>query len=736
MKKYILLSIALFLAFGSFVTAQDEEPQLNWPREIETEENAVITLYQPQLESFESNILVGRMAVSVKPENKDLIFGALWFSARLLTDLENRLAVLDDLEITQTHFPDVEKDKVDRFARMLEEEIMGWDLEMSLDRLLASLEVAEVYEGQSASLNNEPPEIFFRTSPAILVYIDGDPILMDTDESGIKYVANTPYFLVKDTKKGDFYLKGAKWWYTSKQAANAWELTTKVPGKIKKLAKKVIEEGGMDEDSVLMAMDEAPELIVSTVPAELISTDGEPIYAPIDGTTLLYVDNTENDIIMDINSQQYYILLAGRWYTSKTVQDGDWAFAQPKDLPDDFDDIPAESPMANVRNSIPGTEEANIAVLEQTIPQTATVDRSTATVEVSYDGDPEFKQIEGTSMAYAVNCDKSVLLIDSKYYCVDNGIWFEAIQAAGPWSVSTERPEGVENIPPENPVYNVKYVYIYDYTPEVVYVGYTPGYTCSYVYSGVVVYGTGYWYRPWYRHYYYPRHVTWGFGVHYNPWTGWGFSVGVGFGWHRPSYGWWGPMGYQHGYRTGYNHGYRRGYHHGYAAGARRGYAAGQHASNRNVYHNRSNGVRSSGLRRQTAQANVRGDRSGTANRQSQLQNRANASNRANLNRGQTAAKTRPSGKRNDVFTDRSGNVQRRDQSGNWQNRSNGQWQQQSRDRSRNTQQMNRDHRARQEGAQRQRSYNTNRSQSQFRSSGSRSMPAGGARGRVGGRRR
>ncbi len=738
MLKQILITLMIFLSACYIAGAEEEENQLTWPREIETKEKVVITLYQPQLESFENDILIGRMAVSAKPADKDLIFGAIWFSARLITDLENRVVMLDKMKVTQTHFPDVKEDKVEYFSRMLEAEIGGWDFEMSLDKLLASLELAEVNKKHSTHLNNAPPKIFFRTTPAMLIYIDGNPILQDTDESGIQYVANTPYFLVKDTKKGDFYLKGDKWWYTSKKITSDWESTEKVPKKVSKLADKAIDDEGLDQDSALMAMDQPPELIISTTPAELIVTDGEPDYTPIEGTPLLYVKNTESDILMDINSQNHYILLAGRWYSSKTLQDGDWTFAEPDDLPPEFSEIPTESPMADVRPSVPGTEEANIAVLEQTIPQTATVDRKTATFEVSYDGDPEFKKIEGTTMAYAVNCDKSVLLIDNWYYGVDNGIWFESTKAKGPWVVSTERPEGVDDIPPESPVYNVKYVYIYDSTPEVVYVGYTPGYTCSYVYGGVVVYGTGYYYNPWYRNYYYPRPVTWGFGVHYNPWTGWGFSIGFGFGWHRPHYGWWGPRGYHHGYRRGYNRGYsrgyNRGYNRGYSAGAKRGYQAGQRSANSNVYNNRSNGVQSTGVTQRQAQANAARNQGGNANRQAQAQNRANVQNNT---RGSTPnTNTRQSTKQNNVYADRNGNVQSRDQNGNWENRSSGQRETQSGNRSGSTQQMNKEHQARQQGAQRQSSYNSNRS-SQPRSSYSRPS-GGGSRGgsRGGGGRR
>jgi hypothetical protein len=347
---------------------------------------------------------------------------------------------------------------------------------------------------------------------------------------------------------------------------------------------------------------------------------------------------------MDINSQEHYILLAGRWYHSKSLQDGEWEFQEPDKLPEDFAKIPDSSEMASVRVSVPETEEAMHAVLEQSIPQTAQVDRKTASVEVNYDGEPKFESITGTSMSYAVNTDKTVLLIDKKYYCVDDAIWFVSSKATGPWEVSTERPDAVDEIPPESPVYNVKYVYIYDSTPEIVYVGYYPGYTYSYVYGGVVVYGTGYYYPYWYGSYYYPRPVTYGFGVHYNPYTGWGFSVGISVGWGYHPYSCWGPRGYYYGYRRAYNHGYRHGYNNGYRRGynqgARAGYAAGKR-SNNNVYANRANGVKKT----------------------SDL-NRKNVANSA-------ASKAKPSNKQNNIYTDKKGDVYQQKKNGSWENKTN-----------------------------------------------------------------
>lgn len=639
----VIWSSILFSLLSIISVAQVVETEFSWPLELESEKGYVTTLYQPQLESFTGNILTGRMALTVKPPEGELVFGAVWFKATMETDKENRSVRLTKIDIENAHFPDmVDEAKIKKFSDLLSTEIESWDIVMSLDRLLASLDEVEDLKTLSDQIKNDPPKIFFRTSPAILVMVDGDPILKKEENTGLEYVINTPFFIVKD-KKSNYYINGGSFWYTSKSATTGYVETDKIPSDVKSFAEKNQTE--TDTDSIAETYDKAPEVIVQTKAAELIITDGEIDYKPIEGTSLLYIDNTESDVIMDISSQNHFVLLAGRWYASKSLNDGDWKFTEPNDLPVDFKNIPDSSAMADVRASIPGTDEAQSALLEQSIPQTATIDRKEASIEVKYDGDPKFEVVTGTTMKYAVNCDKSVLLIDSKYYAVENAVWFVSNKATGPWEVSTERPEGVDEIPPESPVYNVKYVYIYDSTPEVVYVGYLPGYNYSYVYGGVVVYGSGYYYQPWYGAYYYPRPVTYGYGVHYNPYTGWGFTVGVSYGWvswgYHPHYhAYWGPRGYHAGYRHGYHHGYHRGYHNGYHNGYRAGYAAGHRNAQRNNVYANQRGVKNTG--------NI---------------NRGNGNN---LNK-----KTRPSTQPNNMYSDKKGNVYQRDNKGNYQNKSN-----------------------------------------------------------------
>jgi len=765
-----VVALAMLTAASTVGFAQEDDDSF-WPRQIDAEGGRVI-VYQPQVENYTSDRLEARAAVSVTIKGESApTFGAMWFDCRLATDLENRVAYLEQLTVTAAKFPDMEQDRIDQLSRFLEQEAPNWDLTLSVDELLAGLDAAGEAAGESTGLNNDPPEIIFTTQPSVLVMIDGDPKLADIEGYDAEYVVNTPYFIVKNKKDNTFYLKGGELWFRSRDLTGSWEVASQLPAEMQPIAQKIEEEeqqqkqeaaeqaasaGGTEEAEDTGAAEDEPDegeqpipvIVVRTEPAELIQTDGEPDYASIAGTQLLYLKNSESDVIMDIASQQYFVLLSGRWYSAKSMTDNNWQYVANDELPADFAAIPADSDLSSVLASVSGTQEARDAVLTNTVPQTAEVDRKSATCEVQYDGSPKFESCS-EGVKYATNCDKDVLLIDKTYYCCDNAVWFVSDRPDDGWQVATELPGVIQELPPECPVYNVKYVYIYESTPEVVYVGYTPGYTGSYVYGGCVVYGTGYYYHPWYYTYYYPRPVTWGFGVHYNPWTGWGFHVGVsygwlhlGVGWCRPWYGgWWGRGGYRWGYRHGYRRGYHHGYRAGYRAGARTGYRAGQHSSN--VYRKRDTGVvrtADAGRRPSTGQQPA-GDRSpdrGTkdASRQRDTQDRT-----------RDTTTSQKANQPNNVYADKNGDVYRKD-GDSWEKRDKDGWSkddrssQQSRDQSRDQagdrssqqsrQQLDRDQQSRDRSAQRNRDYNNNSSGR----SGSANRSGGGGRSRGGGGRR
>ena len=661
MKPYLILLSSFIVCLLSVSEIALAEGENTWPQKIEKETFTVV-IYQPQIESLSANKMESRAAISVRTnENPSPVFGAMWFDCRISTDKDERIVRLIDLKVATAKFPDVDEEHILILSALLEEEIPKWEMEFPLDQLLSDLDINEVAIALSEDFNNAPPEIIFTTTPSVLILVDGEPIYEAIEKSNYEKVVNTPFFIVRDTKSKLHYMKGGEYWYSSNSSMGEWDHIENVPKKLEKIAEEAM---GDIEEVANDAEDEGdgiiPKIILRTTPAELLQSDGDPDFSPIEGTSLLYMSNTADDILMDIETQQYYILVAGRWYSSSSISDGPWSFVNPDKIPARFAEIPTESEMGSVRASIAGTQEAKEALLENQIPQTAEIDRKEAKLDVVYDGNPKFESVKGTEMKYAVNTEQSVLLIDNRYYCCDNAIWFESNSPSGPWVVSIVVPESVEEIPPESPVYNVKYVHIYESTPTVVYVGYTPGYVHSYSYRGCVYYGTGYYYRPWYGNYYYPRPVTYGYNVHYNPYTGWGFSYGVSYGWmaygwHSPRYGYWGPAGYRHGYHYGYHHGYRSGYRAGYYSGQRASqprptpYGSSGRVASNNVYRNRSQGVKSTG----------------GSHYDPKTGNRISSSDRS------AKPTTQPADRANNMYTDKNGNVYRRD-GNDWKKMDNG----------------------------------------------------------------
>lgn len=525
--------LGAFLVLVLQLTAFAEAPR--WPRTID-HLLAKIVIYQPQVESFKGDKLTARAAVSVTPTGSNTpVFGALWVSARVVTDRDERTADLQSLTVTDVRFPDATEAQRANLKKAVEDASKGMDLTMSLDQLLTAVQLAEKEKAAAEKFNNVPPKMVLSKTPAVLVTIDGAPKLQKVDKTDLLRVVNTPFFIVMDPGSKACYLKAGEHWMTAAEPTGPWQITGRVPAAAVALAEAKDPSGLTGQATVAQpAADEAaPAVIVATEPTELVVLEGEPEFQTILGTNLLYVANTESDIFLDMGTQTIYMLISGRWYSTKS-KEGPWAYVPPGDLPKDFSRIPPGSAKEDVRASVPETEEAREAVADTFIPQTAAVKRSEARLTVVYDGDPKFEPVEGTAMEYAVNTASAVVRVLKKFYCCSDAVWFESGAATGPWALCVSVPREIYTIPPSCHIYAVKYVYVYDSNPDVVYVGYTPGYDDCYVYGGCVVYGTGFVYRPWIGHFYYPRPYTWGFRAHYNPATGNWWAVG----WAKGPNGW------------------------------------------------------------------------------------------------------------------------------------------------------------------------------------------------------
>ena len=185
-------------------------------------------------------------------------------------------------------------------------------------------------------------------------------------------------------------------------------------------------------------------------------------YAPLVEDELLYIANTESDVVREVNTQLLYVLISGRWFRAPSP-DGPWTFVRGDELPASFRRVPPDSPKGNILASVAGTDQADDAIADAEIPQTSAIRRD----------DYELRgrsttAIRSSSRSRAPICSTPSTPTPRSSW--RTAATTRAIRASGtsrtipdgPWRVSETRPLGVDDIPPSCPVYDVRYVYIYD----------------------------------------------------------------------------------------------------------------------------------------------------------------------------------------------------------------------------------------------------------------------------------
>jgi hypothetical protein len=490
-----ILLIYAFLALGCKSSDQNPPvspyPMMEWPRTYQNDGRQVV-IFQPQVLSWQDQTtLKFRAAVAVMENGaKQPVYGVMSASAITVNDLEDRIAYLFNMQM-DVAFPGVDQAKSQALQAVVQQTLPSFcDSPVSIDCLITNLD-SKSFKPNTVKVNLDPPPIHYFDTPAILVIFNGTPDLKPVKDTQLNYAVNTNWDLLQDQTTSKYYLLNGDSWLTATDVMNGpWTAADSLPDNFAKLpadtnwdeVRKHIP--GKPADSV-------PTVVATTQPAEMIVTDGAPKLVDIPGTALQYVSNPTMPLFYDTADSNYYYLVAGRWFSTRNLQAGDWSAASAQ-LPDDFGKIPPDGPMGSVLASVPGTPQAQDAIVLASIPHEADIDINKAKVDVTYIGDPQFVPIEGTSMTYAVNTSYQVIAVSGQYYCCYQGVWFVSPQQTGQWVVCTFVPTVIYTIPPTYPVYNCTYVQVYSVTPTTVVVGYTAGYDGAYVSTtGTVMFGAG-----------------------------------------------------------------------------------------------------------------------------------------------------------------------------------------------------------------------------------------------------
>lgn len=472
---------------------------LQWPRSFTAPDGARVELYQPQIDTWTADRLTGRMAVAVGPAKGSPTYGVADFSARADVNKPAGLVRLSDIRIERVQVPTAPQEAA-RLRSALEARIPPKGVVTPLDGLQLSYALSQNNPAtKTVPVNNTPPRIIYRTVPAILVLVDGPPAWTALSGTpGWRRVVNTRALILGDGA-GRLYLQAAGHWYDAGNIDGPWRAVAQPSPAL--LAAAEAARRGAAPDPLMphdgKAPHRAPDIEVSTVPAELLITIGQAELRPVSGTSLLSVTNADHAVFMNPGDNRYYLLVSGRWFRGARLE-GPWSYVPGKDLPRDFARIPAQDPQGGVLVSVPGTPQAREAVIASTIAQTATVSRSAAKLEVQYAGGaPVLRPIAGTTLHYAANSQVPVIQAEGRYYALSHAVWFVSDSPTGPWRVADHVPAAIYAIPASSPLHYVTYVQVYGSTPQSVVFGYSPGYMGVVVApDGTVVYGTGYSYPP------------------------------------------------------------------------------------------------------------------------------------------------------------------------------------------------------------------------------------------------
>ena len=528
---------------GKYISRMEPDKP-SWPRTFTTDGGATLTLFQPQITDWKDFTELEALIATEFKEKADAkpIYGVIGVSGKTVADDDSDDVVITDVKATQVDFSTLGRKELTDLALEVGKIMPTGPITVSQERLTASLadykRLADVQ-----GIKSDPPKIVISYGPAILVQTDGNEVLSPVKGvEGLQFVVNTNWDVFKTADpNAAYFLRDEKSWLTSKTLDGPWSETTALPDALSSLPD---DDSWKDARAAMPAVPfeggKVPKVVYSNTPAEMVVFDGQPKLEAVGGTRLRWASNTTSDVFFHEGDRKWYVLLSGRWFSAQSLV-GLWTFATP-DLPADFQKIPDDAPYYQVRASVPGTSESTEARLKASIPQMARVATDgSVTVDVAYSGEPKFQPIDGTSLTYAVNSNEQVIKVGETYFVLKDGVWFEGTSPNGPWTVAKTVPDEIYRIPPSSPVYNVTYVRVYQTEPDAVWFGYTMGYLGAYLAWDTFVYGTGWYYPPFWGYGwagpgylpYYPRPLTYGVGAFYNPAYGTFGRYGYAYGPYR-----------------------------------------------------------------------------------------------------------------------------------------------------------------------------------------------------------
>jgi len=203
-----------------------------WPL-IVNSDGYRVTIYPPQPDQLQDEVLSARSAVAVLPpgETKATI-GVMQLEARAVSDPASQQVALKDFHVQEVKFPELPRAQELQYTALIVNTLAGQQLEIPQDALDTMLQLAE----QPIPEQSEAPIPHTATIPRGSlqgVTYDGPPRFAPIEQTRLQYAVNSAYQILRDGN--DYFCADRGIWYIAPAPLGPWETTDRIPAEIQRI---------------------------------------------------------------------------------------------------------------------------------------------------------------------------------------------------------------------------------------------------------------------------------------------------------------------------------------------------------------------------------------------------------------------------------------------------------------------------------------------------------------------
>ena len=133
--------------------------------------------------------------------------GTIKIEAETEVSVPERLVSFQKMKIVEANFQTLQKEQIREITTEIDKAIPDDERIIALDRVLANLDKSQVIPKNVEGVKADPPTIFFSTTPAVIMNLDGEPIWSPIKENDLKFAVNTNWDLFQYTPTSTLYLR-------------------------------------------------------------------------------------------------------------------------------------------------------------------------------------------------------------------------------------------------------------------------------------------------------------------------------------------------------------------------------------------------------------------------------------------------------------------------------------------------------------------------------------------------